>query len=141
MMNDKIKESITTYIDGRKYTVKDVPMNRYHSGIYAGPATVSKIVRTVLKANGINPAKYRFKSESYAGGTSFSLFEKEEMPETRDFVKGILSAMKIGSFNGMVDMYEYSKARPMLEINSTGEKVEYGVKYTFLENAEGYTIG
>ena len=47
--------------------------------------------------------------------------------------------MKVGSFNGMIDLYEYSES-PKMEIRSTGEIVEYGVKYTHLESEEGYVV-
>lgn len=142
MMNDKIKETITTIVDGRKYTVKDVPMRRWDTGIYTTPATVSKIVRGILKANGIRAANYRFKGESFSGGTAFSLYEKDATEETisvRPFIKNLLASMKVGSFNGMIDLYEYSES-PKMEIRSTGEIVEYGVKYTNLESEEGYVV-
>ena len=140
MMNGKTKETIRTIVDGRKYTVKDVPMVRYETGVYVTPAATSKIVRQILKANGIKAANYRFKSESFSGGTSLTLRENVDMTETRDFVNDLLNWMKVGSFNGMIDLYEYSKNRPTMEIVSTGETVDYGVKFTFLESYEGYTI-
>lgn len=144
MRTNRTKKNVTvTTPDNRKYTIKDVPFAYFDDGaFFSTNATVSKVLRAIMKKNGIKTANYKFRSESFSGGTSLDVTEKEyneNVVAARPFVRRLLDMIKLGSFDGMVDMYNYSDNGIRLYDAETNERlnVSFGIKYCFLNNAEG----
>lgn len=139
MMKEKLNAKISLPASGLLLEVKDLPVTSYETGRYASMNAVSKVARAALKAAGVRPANYRFKSDSYSMGSSLRLRETENAKESdRNTVLSILNELRDGWFDGMTDSYNYTGA--LTAELEDGTTVSVGTKYTFLESVEGYMV-
>jgi hypothetical protein len=68
-------------------------------------AKAAAMIRKEMKANGIKGA---VRSSNYAGGSSVRISITNELPATKAALELFASKFKMGHFDGMTDMYEYS---------------------------------
>jgi len=84
--------------------LKKVEAGNYNSKL----TTAAKNIRTELKKK-FKGTKFSVSSSRYSGGNSIDI-SWTDGPET-DEVNRITNKYRIGSFDGMVDSYDYSKDR------------------------------
>lgn len=86
-------------------------------------AQASKMMKAELK-KAYPETKFSVRSESFAGGNAIRI-EWTEGPQEKD-VKQITDKYQYGSFNGMIDCYEYTNSRddiPQVKYVSTNRKI------------------
>jgi len=71
-------------------------------------AQCAKEIRAELKKN-FPEIKFKVRSESFAGGNSVRISYTDGVP--LDKVRAITDKYQYGSFNGMIDLYEYTNSR------------------------------
>jgi hypothetical protein len=107
-------------------------------------ALASKSIKAELKKNFPN-TKFSVRSESFAGGNAVRVEWTEG--ESEEQVKSIVDKYQYGSFNGMIDLYEYTNSRddiPQVKWISTNRNIlpETTAKAIDRINAEyGLNIG
>lgn len=84
-------------------------------------AHAAKLIRQELKKNGIQA---KVCSKSYAGGCSVDVYLNNELPATVEKVEEFVGQFQYGSFDGMIDLYEYTNTRDDIP----------QVKYAFVSN-------
>ena len=113
----KTNAKITLY--GIEYTIENVPVVRYNSNLDVPPsvftAGVAKVLRGLLKklrSDGVlKYEKVWVQSETFAGGDAIDVYVDGADPESFKEIADITKVFQAGTFNGMIDMYEYDKDR------------------------------
>ena len=109
---------------------------KYFNGDWITTGGVGSIIRQIhnqLKMTGrMSFDKLWVKTETYSGGNSVNIYLLNPTEETNDLSKRIMDQFQYGSFNGMIDLYEYSPkdTRPLLTLED-GRKIEVTSKYNF----------
>jgi hypothetical protein len=104
-------------------------------------ALTSKAIRTILKR--VFPqTKFTVKCSNFAGGNSVHVKYADSIPER--FVSDIVKQFEYGSFNGMIDLYEFTNCRddiPQVKYVSTDRDVSIEFARAILEyiKAERYS--
>ena len=124
-----------------------VPARYFSGGLndpkYISTGGVSVIVKKIhqhLKEEGVMQyVKIWVKSETYSGGSSVRVYFDRASNDTIELSKKIMDALEYGSFNGMIDLYEYKNdVRPTYKINHNGAEIELSAKYNFVYDKPPY---
>jgi len=130
----KIKINFTTNYKGKELKFKNVTVSKSASGYGWAPMSgTSSVIRQFVKQ--VWPGlKFRISSDTYSGGDSVTIYlqtpvSDEKYTEIRNVLKGFQS----GSFNGMIDLYEY-KEKSGITVTVGGVKYNFDTKYMSVEN-------
>ena len=81
---------------------------------------------------------FRISSKTYSGGDSVRIhLQKQVSVEKLRELESVLFNFQSGTFNGMIDMYEYDKNRG-ISITKNGTKFTFETKYLFVCNEPKY---
>lgn len=118
------------------YMVFDIKLPEKYIRNYMSVGGVGSVIRQIhnqlKKVGKMSFDKLWVKSESYSGGSSVNIYLLNPSKETYKDSKNIMSLFEYGSFNPMIDLYEYSPkdSRPLLVLED-GKEIEVDSKYNF----------
>ena len=104
-------------------------------------AKAAKMIRQFMKANGIAGS---VRSDSFAGGDSISIRVEDLNPIQYKVLKDYANDFQYGSFNGMIDLYEYDNRNdsiPQVKFVSINNKMSDGVAQSIYDFIKGYYAG
>jgi hypothetical protein len=132
--SSKIKINFTTNYNGKVFTFKNVTVAKSSSGWGWAPMSgTSSVIRQFVKQMWPE-LNFRISSSTYSGGDSVTIYlqtpvSDEKYKEIRDVLKGFQS----GTFNGMIDSYEY-KEKSGITATVDGVSYNFDTRYMNVEN-------
>ena len=130
----KYKINFTARYNDKILKFKNVTVGESTQGFTWAPmAGISSVIRQFVKQ--VFPdVKFRIRSSSFSGGDSVTIYIQE--PVSEEYYKEIKQTMnnfQSGSFNGMIDLYEYEKNRG-ISVTLNGKTYDFDTKYMSVEN-------
>ena len=132
--SSKTKINFTTNYNGKEFKFKNVTVAKSSSGYGWVPMSgTSSVIRQFVKQMWPE-LNFRISSDTFSGGDSVTIYlqtpvSDEKYKEIRDILKGFQS----GTFNGMIDLYEY-KEKSGITVTVDGVKYNFDTKYMSVEN-------
>ena len=104
-------------------------------------AQVAKLIKAELKRLGVIGS---VKSKSYAGGNSVRVKVLDQPPGVVKAIETFCNQFEYGSFNGMIDLYEYTNRRndiPQVKFIFVNVDISDGMKQKVYDYCRSYFVG
>lgn len=135
-MNQKI--NFTAQYGDKILKFKNVTIHQSKEGWgYVPMKGTSSVIRQFVKQ--VFPdIDFRISSSTFSGGDSVRIYlQKPVSDEKLRELNSVLSNFQSGTFNGMIDLYEYAQNRG-ISITKDGRKYTFETKYLFVVNEPKY---
>lgn len=144
---ETVKINFSLEVLGKTFKFKNVKLHKVRYGnssqvsFYSPMGTVSSVIKQYVKQRWPELGKFNISSSSFAGGDSVRVYLNCVDKELYEEVSSELDTVFMrGSFNGMIDLYEYTGERLVKVPISTNEKENPTIdtKWMQVENRPKY---
>jgi hypothetical protein len=134
----KIKINFSTNYNGKVLKFKNVTVAKSSSGWgWAPMAGTSSVIRQFVKQMWPE-VKFRISSDTFSGGDSVTVYIQEPVSDTLyETIRKTLRNFQSGTFNGMIDLYEYSD-NSGISVTVGDTQYTFDTKYMHVENRPKY---
>lgn len=138
MKYSKAKINFQTNYNGKTFKFKNVTVAKSSSDSGWVPmAGTSSVIRQFIKQRWPE-LKFRISSDTFAGGDSVTVYiQKPITDKVYKEVNAELNGFQTGSFNGMIDLYEY-KNKSGISVEVDKVKYNFNTKYMSVYNRPKY---